>query len=72
MSNSVCRPSSGGKDKAQTRGKSKRLISVYVLVSIGFLSLAIGAFVLAYNVCGWKGVLMGRSFLWFWYNGYCN
>lgn len=72
MLNFVPRPGRSGKDKASPRGKSMRIASVYVLASIGFLSLTIGLFAFAFNVCGWKGVLMGRSFLWFWYNGYCS
>lgn len=72
MLNSVPRSGRGGKDKSHPRRKSMRLASVYVLASIGILSLTIGSFAFAYNVCGWKGVLMGKSFLGFWYLGSCN
>jgi hypothetical protein len=67
MLNLLRRPTCHDKDKSTNR----RAIPIYIPIAAAVFSITVGYFLLAYNVCGWNGVLMGKMFLWAWVSGSC-
>jgi hypothetical protein len=69
MPNSLRRPGTGGNSKPRRQYINAHLI---VAVAIGILIVSAAAVAFAYSSCGWKGILLGRSFLGFWTMGFCG